>query len=104
MGRYRWTINGQAYPQSDPITLKKNSLVRLVYTNQSMMLHPMHLHGHFFQLDNGTGRGPLKDTILIDPMQQLATTWITDHPGTWALHCHNIYQAETGMLRLLQIH
>jgi FtsP/CotA-like multicopper oxidase with cupredoxin domain len=103
MGQYRWTINGQAYPQADPIALPKNSLVRFTYTNPSMMPHPMHLHGHFFQLENGTGHGPLKDTVLIDPMQRLATTWITDNPGTWAFHCHNIYHAETGMLRLLQI-
>jgi FtsP/CotA-like multicopper oxidase with cupredoxin domain len=103
MGRYLWTINGQAYPQADPIALGKNRLVRFVYTNQSMMPHPMHLHGHFFQLENGTGRGPLKDTVLIDPMQQLTTMWVTDNPGIWAWHCHNIYHAETGMLRLLQI-
>lgn len=103
MAGYRWSINGQVYPQADPIALGKNSLVRFTYTNQSMMPHPMHLHGHFFQLENGAGRGPLKDTVLIDPMQQLATTWVTDNPGTWAFHCHNIYHAETGMLRLLQI-
>lgn len=63
----------------------------------------MHLHGHFFQLANGTGRGPWKDTVLIDPMQQLTVNWLSDNPGLWAFHCHNAYHLATGMMRLVNI-
>lgn len=72
-------------------------------TNMSMMPHPMHLHGHFFQVDNGTGRGPLKDTVLVDPMQQLTINWISDNPGLWAFHCHNAYHQGAGMMRVVDV-
>lgn len=102
-GRYVWAINNQVFPQADPITITRDRLIRFQLSNQSMMPHPMHLHGHFFQIENGTGRGPLKDTVLIDAMQQMAVTWVSDNPGQWAFHCHNIYHAETGMMRVVSI-
>ena len=73
MGNYVWTIGGQAYPDADPIEVSKGEWVRFHLTNQSMMAHPMHLHGHFFQLQNGTGRGPFKDTVLVEPHMGEAT-------------------------------
>ena len=102
MGNYVWTIGGQAYPDADPIEVSKGEWVRFHLTNQSMMAHPMHLHGHFFQLQNGTGRGPFKDTVLVEPHMGEATfDFVTDNPGDWFFHCHIIYHMESGMARVV---
>jgi FtsP/CotA-like multicopper oxidase with cupredoxin domain len=102
-GQYVWKINGQVFDQADIITIPKASLISFQYQNTSMMTHPMHLHGHFFQLENGTGRGPLKDTVLVNPMQNITTNWVSDNPGTWAYHCHNAYHQMTGMMRFVKV-
>jgi multicopper oxidase len=102
MGTYVWTINGQAYPDADPIEVSKGEWVRFHLTNQSMMAHPMHLHGHFFQLQNGTERGPFKDTVLVEPHMGEATfDFVTDNPGDWFFHCHILYRMESGMARVV---
>jgi FtsP/CotA-like multicopper oxidase with cupredoxin domain len=102
MGDYVWTIDGQAYPDADPLEVNKGEWVRFHLTNQSMMAHPMHLHGHFFQLQNGTGRGPLKDTVLVEPQMGEATIdFVADNPGDWFFHCHIIYHMESGMARVV---
>lgn len=102
-GQYTWKINGQVFNQADLITIQKLSLIQFAYQNNSMMPHPMHLHGHFFQLENGTGRGPLKDTVLIDAMQSMKINWVSDNVGTWAFHCHNVYHQEAGMMRFVRV-
>jgi FtsP/CotA-like multicopper oxidase with cupredoxin domain len=102
MGNYVWTIDGQAYPDADPLEVSKGEWVRVHLTNQSMMAHPMHLHGHFFQLENGTGRGPFKDTVLVEPHMGEATfDFVADNPGEWFFHCHIVYHMESGMARVL---
>ncbi|HET7273029.1 MAG TPA: multicopper oxidase family protein, partial [Rubrobacter sp.] len=102
MGNYVWTINGQAYPDADPLEVNKGEWVRVHLTNQSMMAHPMHLHGHFFELLNGTGRGPFKDTVLVEPhMGEAAFDFVADNPGDWLFHCHIVYHMESGMARVL---
>lgn len=66
------------------------------------MAHPMHLHGHSFQVVNGTGRGPYKDTALVRPhMDRVAFDFLADNPGEWFFHCHNAYHMESGMARLV---
>jgi FtsP/CotA-like multicopper oxidase with cupredoxin domain len=102
-GQYVWKINGQVFEQADVIAIPKASLISFHYQNTSMMTHPMHLHGHFFQLENGTGRGPLKDTVLVNPMQKITTNWVSDNPGTWAYHCHNVYHQMAGMMRFVKV-
>ncbi len=102
-GQYVWKINNEVFSQAQQIAIPHNRLIRFPMQNMSMMPHPMHLHGHFFQLENGTGRGPLKDTVLVDPMQTSAINWISDNPGTWAFHCHNAYHQEAGMMRFIKI-
>lgn len=72
--------------------------VRLRLINQTMMFHPMHLHGHTLGLVAGGAR---KDTVSVRPMQTLEVDLDTDNPGQWALHCHNILHAETGMMTTL---
>jgi FtsP/CotA-like multicopper oxidase with cupredoxin domain/serine/threonine protein kinase len=103
MGQYVWKINDQIFDKADPIVVGNRSLIRFQFNSQSMMPHPMHLHGHFFQVDNGTGRGPLKDTVLVDPKKQLTINWVSDNPGTWAFHCHNRYHENAGMMRVVKV-
>ena len=102
MGNYVWTINGQAYPDADTIQIREGEWVRLNLQNRSMMAHPMHLHGHFFQVRNGTGRGPFKDTVIVEPhMGDLSLDFVANNPGDWFFHCHNLYHMETGMARVI---
>jgi FtsP/CotA-like multicopper oxidase with cupredoxin domain len=103
MGQYVWKMNNQVYPKITPITVGKNRLVSFQFENKSMMPHPMHLHGHFFQVENGTGRGPLKDTVIVDAKQNLTVNWISDNPGAWAFHCHNRYHEEVGMMLIVKV-
>jgi len=91
----RWTINGQAYPNADPILINEGELIRFRMRNHSMMLHPMHLHGHFFRVGNA-----LKDTVLVAAhMGRSEFDFVADNPGRWFFHCHNIYHMEAGMAR-----
>jgi FtsP/CotA-like multicopper oxidase with cupredoxin domain len=70
--------------------------VRLEFVNNTMMWHPMHLHGHTFQLN-----GPRKDTAIVLPGQTVACEFDADNPGQWMVHCHNAYHAEAGMMAVL---
>ena len=95
---YRWTINGERFPDATPLPVSAGERVRLRFVNQTMMFHPMHLHGHTFGLVDGGAR---KDTVIVRPMQALEVDIDADNPGQWAVHCHNIYHAETGMMTTL---
>lgn len=95
---YRWTINGASFPRTEPLDIEPGERVRLRLRNRSMMFHPMHLHGHTFGLVDGGAR---KDTVIVRPMQSLEVDLDADNPGQWALHCHNIYHAEAGMMAVL---
>jgi multicopper oxidase len=102
MRGYEWTINGQSYPDADPLPVHEGEWVRFEMQNQSMMTHPMHLHGHFFQIENGTGQGPYKDTVLVEPqMGRVTFDFVADNPGEWFFHCHNLYHMESGMARVI---
>ncbi len=100
MGNYVWSIDGQVYPEADPIPVSKGEWVRFNLQNRSMMLHPMHLHSHFFQLRNGTGRGPFKDTVIVDSHGSMSFDFLADNPGGWIFYCHNAYHLATGMARI----
>lgn len=100
---YVWTIGGEVFAEADRIVVGRDRRVRFEMDNRSMMPHPMHLHGHFFRIDNGTGQGPLKDTVLVEPNQRLAVDWVADNPGAWAFHCHHAYHLEGGMMRVVQV-
>lgn len=102
-GQYVWKINNQVYPNAQPIDIQQMKLVRFQFVNTTMMPHPMHLHGHFFQVDNGHGSGPMKDTVIVDPMQKVTVNWISDNPGAWAFHCHNVYHQGAGMMRVVKV-
>ncbi|WP_229856897.1 multicopper oxidase family protein [Nocardioides flavus (ex Wang et al. 2016)] len=98
MAPYRWTINAKTFPDSEPLQLVQGERVRLRFLNQSMMFHPMHVHGHTFALAEGGAR---KDTVIVRPMQTVEVDLEADNPGQWAAHCHNIYHAEAGMMTTL---
>ena len=98
MAPYRWTLNGKTFPDTEPLPVMQGERVRLRFVNQTMMFHPMHVHGHTFALARG---GTRKDTVIVRPMQALEVDLDADNPGQWATHCHNIYHAETGMMTTL---
>ena len=107
MGSPYWTINGRSYPDSEDFHIKKDEKVRFEYFNMSMMHHPMHLHGHFFEVAGSglrTGVRVKKDTLIIAAhMGRGAIEFIADNPGVWFHHCHNLYHMEAGMANLIKI-
>ncbi len=106
MGGYTWTINGQAYPNADPIPVAEGEHIRFAITNRTMMRHPVHLHGHFFRVRGtvgGDSYAPLKDTVLVEPMgTTVEIDAFMDNPGMWFLHCHHLYHMEAGMARVVE--
>ncbi len=100
MNRYIWTINDVGFEDAEPIQLTLGEHVRLRFINETMMDHPMHLHGMWMALDNGNGeRNPLKHTISIPPGQVLEADVTVDALGSWAFHCHLLFHMDTGMMR-----
>ncbi len=96
---YTWPINGKLYdPPNNPIALTKGRRVRLRFVSDSMMWHPMHLHGHTFQVVGG----PRKDTVLVPPKQTVEVDFDTDNPGRWIVHCHNDYHLNSGMATFVE--
>ncbi|MEO8401702.1 MAG: multicopper oxidase domain-containing protein [Gammaproteobacteria bacterium] len=103
MDRFIWFINGVPEYKAHPIILESNKRYRIVFTNPSMMHHPMHIHGHWFILRNGHGRfDPLLHTIDVPPGATVTADIDTDASGQWIFHCHLLYHMVTGMARVLQ--
>lgn len=95
---YRWTLNGRSTMDAEPLEVRSGERVRLTFDNRTTMFHPMHLHGHTFQVVHPTGGpGPRKDSLIVLPDQRLSLDFIADNPGQWVLHCHNLYHMEGGM-------
>ncbi|MEP5225250.1 MAG: copper resistance system multicopper oxidase [Marinobacter sp.] len=100
MERYTWSINGVKYEDADPIRLKYGERVRFKFVNETMMTHPMHLHGMWSILDVGAGQwNPIKHTINVNPGTTVYMETEVDEPGQWAFHCHLSYHAAAGMFR-----
>lgn len=100
MERYSWSINGVKYEDAEPIRLKYGERVRFKFVNETMMSHPMHLHGMWSILDTGQGKwNPVKHTININPGTTVYSETEVDEPGQWAFHCHLSYHMATGMFR-----
>lgn len=98
MAPYLWTINGDVFGKNKPLEVERGQRVQLDVTNMTMMTHPLHVHGHTFALPSGLR----KDTVLVPPMGTTALQFEATNPGLWAVHCHNIYHAEVGMMVALQ--
>ena len=104
MDRYIWSINGKKYEDADPIKLQYGERVRFKFVNETMMSHPMHLHGMWSILDTGAGKwNPIKHTISVAPGTTLYTETEVDAIGEWAFHCHLSYHADTGMFRKIVV-
>lgn len=101
MAPYVWTINGRTYDDTVPLTIREGEAGRLRIRNMSMMSHPLHVHGHTFQLGPAGGAGPRKDTVLLPPMGGVSVDLAATNPGSWMVHCHNAYHADAGMMTRL---
>ncbi|MDN6859140.1 copper resistance system multicopper oxidase [Pseudomonas sp. CAN2814] len=100
MERYFWSINGKKYSEAEPIRLTYGERVRIRFVNDTMMTHPMHLHGMWMQLNKGNGRfNPLKHVVSVAPGSTLDVDVPADALGEWAFHCHLIYHMAAGMMR-----
>lgn len=102
MRRFAWSIDGEFWPEITPLMLAAGERVEIELLNHSMMAHPMHLHGHSFQVVAINGRaiaGAVRDTVLVEPMMGSARiAFDANNPGRWAFHCHNLYHMATGMM------
>ncbi|MFF3448053.1 multicopper oxidase family protein [Streptomyces sp. NPDC002667] len=102
MGQYDWAINGRRFdmadPTSNPLLVQEGQRVQFDFLNATNMWHPMHLHGHTYQLGDS---GPRKDTTIVLPRSKVSVVFDADNPGQWMLHCHNAYHSEAGMMALV---
>ncbi|MEB3979857.1 multicopper oxidase family protein [Mycobacterium sp. 663a-19] len=98
MIQYNWTINGEPYSKTDPLQIREGQRPTITFDNTTAMYHPIHLHGHTFQLIKADGSpGARKDTVIVLPKQKVLAVLVADNPGSWMLHCHNTYHQEAGM-------
>ena len=96
---YVWTINGRPHGGNEAIRVREGEKVRLAFSNTTVMFHPMHLHGHTFQVVLPDGApGPRKDTTIVRPGGRVSVDFVADNPGQWMLHCHNLYHQNGGMM------
>lgn len=100
MERYIWTLNGKKYEDAEPIQLQYGERVRLNFTNETMMAHPMHLHGMFVQLENGQPmkKLPNKHTVIVPPGKSYSVLLTANEVGEWSFHCHLLYHMMSGMM------
>ena len=100
MERYIWTMNGKKFSDAEPMQLKFGERVRLTFVNETMMAHPMHLHGMFVQLENGqpAKKLPNKHTVIVAPGDSYSVLLTANQPGEWALHCHLLFHMMAGMM------
>ncbi|USQ97296.1 copper resistance system multicopper oxidase [Caulobacter sp. RL271] len=104
MERFMWAFDGEAFgPIKKPIAFRRDERVRVVLINDTMMAHPIHLHGHFFELVNGQARQPLKHTVNVAPGGKVAFDLTASEPGDWAFHCHLLLHMHAGMFNVVTV-
>jgi CopA family copper-resistance protein len=105
MHRYMWSFDGKKFSQVDgPIPFNYGERLRLIMVNDTMMEHPIHLHGMWMELENGHGAYiPRKHTVSVKPGERLSVLINADAPGRWAFHCHLLYHMEMGMFRVVEV-
>ena len=105
MERYMWSFDGVKMSEpAQPIPFRHNERVRVTLINDTMMPHPIHLHGHFFELVTGHGAfGPRKHTVNVPPGGKVSFDLTADAIGDWAFHCHNLYHMTAGMMRVVTV-
>ena len=98
---YTWTLNGAKFGEHAPLMVGKGERVEITLRNDTEMAHPMHLHGHHFQVVAINGKrmsGAVRDTVLVPIGQNVTIAFDADNPGYWALHCHHLYHMAAGMM------
>ncbi|MEX2650312.1 MAG: multicopper oxidase family protein [Alphaproteobacteria bacterium] len=98
---YVWSLNGKTHGEHTPLTVRRGERVELALGNRTNMSHPMHLHGHHFQVVAINGQrfgGAMRDTVLVPVDTTVTVAFEADNPGDWALHCHNLYHMVAGMM------
>jgi len=104
MERWVWGFDGKKFSEAPPVPVKLGETVRFILINDTMMEHPIHLHGFLFRVENGQGnRNPLKHTINVKPGGKVSFVYTADTPGRWAFHCHLLYHMEMGMFRTVVV-
>jgi len=104
MERFIWGFDGRKFSEAEPIHLKLGERVRFVLINDTMMEHPIHLHGLWSELENGGGEfAPYKHTLIVKPAERVTYLVSADTPGLWAFHCHLQYHMEAGMFRTVVV-
>jgi L-ascorbate oxidase len=104
MERYIWSIDGIKYEDAEPIRLQYGERVRFKFVNETMMTHPMHLHGMWSILDTGGGKwDPVKHVVSVAPGTTVYSETEVDAPGRWAFHCHLLYHMASGMMREVRV-
>ena len=104
MERYMWSIDGVPFGDAEPIHLTYGERLRLTMVNDTMMNHPMHLHGMWMELENGRGELiPRVHTVNVKPAERLSLLIDVDAPGRWAFHCHILYHMDVGMFRVVEV-
>ncbi|MFG1351572.1 multicopper oxidase family protein [Xanthobacter autotrophicus] len=103
---YRWTINGRTYGESQPFAVSPGERVEMTFMNPTTMSHPMHLHGHHFQVVGIGGRriaGAVRDTVMVPPHMPVTIAFDAGPKGEWFLHCHHLYHMATGMMAVVKV-
>ncbi|MCH8082047.1 MAG: copper resistance system multicopper oxidase [Proteobacteria bacterium] len=105
MERYMWSFDGKKFSEAKgPIEFRNGERLRLTMINDTMMSHPIHLHGMWMELDNGAGEfRPRKHTVNVKPAERLSVIISVDAPGNWAFHCHLLYHMYMGMFRIVSV-
>ena len=103
---YRWTINGRVHGEDVPFDVRQGERVEMTFMNPTMMSHPMHIHGHHFQVVGLGGRrfsGPVRDTVIVPPHVPVTIAFDAGPKGEWFLHCHHLYHMAGGMMTMVRV-
>ena len=105
MERFMWSFDGRKFSEVvEPIRFARNERVRVTLVNDTMMQHPIHLHGHFFEVVNGHhGHHPMKHTVNVMPGSKITFDLTADNPGDWAFHCHLLFHMHAGMFNVVTV-
>jgi L-ascorbate oxidase len=100
MEKFIWSFDDRKYSEASPVAFRQGETVRLVLRNETMMNHPIHLHGLWMDLDNGAGEErPRKHTVIVPPGRTVSVTVTMSEPGNWPFHCHFLFHMSAGMFR-----
>jgi FtsP/CotA-like multicopper oxidase with cupredoxin domain len=105
MERFMWSFDGRKFSEVvEPIRFARSERVRVTLVNDTMMQHPIHLHGHFFEVVNGhPGHHPMKHTVNVLPGSKITFDLTADNPGDWAFHCHLLFHMHAGMFNVVTV-